>query len=67
MRGGKSGEVSVKSTTFIGNKGKGPGGAIHLYQTVGNTDVVIEDCTFLRNQVSKLKAMKYSTEILWGT
>ena len=44
--------VSIKSSTFIGNKGLGPGGAIHLYQSVGETTVLIEDNVFKRNQVT---------------
>ena len=52
MHGKGGGTLSVKGCNFTENTGRGPGGAIHLYQiTQKQTTVVIEDSQFYKNKV----------------
>ena len=46
------GFISVQRCNFTDNSGRGPGGAIHLYQLSGHSSVKIKDCVFANNRVN---------------
>ena len=46
---GGGGSIIVRFSKFIFNKAWGPGGAIHLYQISGHTNIDIKDTKFINN------------------